>query len=635
MSKRVVLYTLFLVTLCKTNFSFNESHKLSESHADIAALLGRSIELYKENQFEQALLLFKHILSIDSSNAMASLYVGHTLKKLKKVDEAVPYFEKALQQDSHLIDAYIEACHFYTEHMEYEKVEQLLLKGLQENPENTHLLFQLATLYNTINRDEESLALFMEVKKRLPHNPSVLYNLAFTLKKVGRVQEAISIYTYALELSPKNAEIKFGRALAYLTAGLFEQGWADYEVRWQRGQLGPVREFEQPLWDGSSLQDKTLFLHAEQGLGDTFQFIRYAKIAKEQGARVIVAVQSPLVTILSLCPYIDKVIALKDLPWPQTDFHAPLASMPYLCKTRLDTVPADIPYLYADEALIAQWGTILSRDKNVKIGIVWNGNSNYSTAQLRAVVAQKSVALSQFKMLADCSDVTIYSLQKETGMDQLYDLGESWVKVFPEDFDMVHGRFMDTAAIIKNLDLIITVDTGTAHLAAGLGAQVWLLLPHPSDWRWMNDRLDTPWYPNVRLFRQPKAGDWETVFVQIKEELQKFVEQKKYNNKQQENVLPTDFNKESCNVKRAAFFDQSGHEFLSDTKEIKAVLHKNILQREKEIYEAELDLLKDKIAFYALSNDKELFEKCIHSWTQLRLLQEELDIKLNSFECKE
>lgn len=635
MSKRIVLYTFFLVTLCKTNLSFSQLHISSESYTDIANLLERSMHLYKENQFDQALLLFKHILSVDPSNAMANLYVGYTLKKLKKDDEAVFYFEKALQLDSRLVDAYIEACHFYTEHMDYEKVEQLLLKGLQENPENTHLLFQLATLYNTINKDEESLALFMEVQKRLPHNPSVLYNLAFTLKKVGRIQEAISTYTYALELSPKNSEIIFGRALAYLTAGLFEQGWADYEVRWQRGQLGPVRHFEQPLWDGSSLQGKSLFLHAEQGLGDTFQFIRYAKIAKEQGATVIVAVQSPLVTILSLCPYIDKIIALKDLPWPLTDFHAPLASMPYLCKTRIETVPAKMPYLFADESLVAHWQKVLSKDKNIKVGIVWNGNSNYSTAQLRAVVAQKSVALSQFKMLADCSHVTIYSLQKETGMDQLQCLESSWIKTFPEDFDVVHGRFMDTAAIIKNLDLIITVDTGTAHLAAGLGAQVWLLLPHPADWRWMNDRLDTPWYPNMRLFRQPKAGDWETVFLHIKEELEVFVCKTKKSNIAQSEIIMQNTSQEKKDLKCDTLFDQNEYSFLSDTTEKRSVYHKNILQKEKAVCTAQLDLLKDQIMFYAYIDDRDLFDECIYKWVQLRTLQEKVNAQLNSLEYKE
>lgn len=623
-------------TIACTSGVFSISHASTsvaakESLVEIANLLERSLALYKADQFEQALMLFRQVAAADASCATAHLYIGHTLKKLGKADEAITWFEKAIELDPHLVDGYIEAAHFYTENFRYEDTDKCLTKGLSYNPNNTHLLFQLATLYNTLNRDEESCDLFMEVRKRLPHNPSVLYNLAFTLKKLGRVQEAIPLYTHALEMNPKNAEITFSRGLAYLTAGLFEQGWADYEARWSRGQLGPERVFEQPMWDGSSLDGKSIFLHAEQGLGDTFQFVRYAKVAKDRGARsVVVAVQTPLVTVLKLCPYIDEVIALKDKPWPVTDYHAPLASMPYVCKTRIDNVPAEIPYLYADEQLVAYWKDKLSSDKNFKIGIVWNGNSNYSTAQLRAIVAQKSVQLAQFKVIADCPGVSLYCLQKETGMDQLHDKSYGFeLKLFPEDFDESHGRFMDTAAVIKNLDLVVAVDTGSAHIAAALGAPVWVLLPHPSDWRWMNDRLDTPWYPNMRLFRQPRAGDWEPVFAEIATEIKKLI------SGQIQNPALIDAKDEKTNTPITIVEKKSEQksELLVEKKSINSSVELNKeLVKEKHALEEQLDMLRSRIISLQQDVSDELFGALVQRWVLFSHLRDEVTKKIKALD---
>ena len=269
------------------------------------------------------------------------------------------------------------------------------------------------------------------------------------------------------------------------------------------------------------MTNKILFIWAEQGLGDTFEFIRFARVAKEifNAQRVIVAVQRPLVDIISQCPYIDQVITTHEYP-RQFDYHIPLLSMPHVTNIRLDDVPADIPYLYADPKLEAEWKEILADDPNFKIGICWQGNLNYSTQFLRMAVKAKSMPITNFLPIMSLPGVSVYSLQQMTGTDQLKDLPEDALfNVFGDDFDSTCGRFMDTAAVMKNLDLVITIDTSVCHLAAGLGVPTWNLLPNPPDWRWMLDCDDTPWYNNMRLFRQPSPDDWDSVIKRVVEEL--------------------------------------------------------------------------------------------------------------------
>ena len=188
-------------------------------------------------------------------------------------------------------------------------------------------------------------------------------------------------------------------------------------------------------------------------------------------------------------------------------------------------VDAEIPYLHADEKLTAEWKQKLAKDKNFKIGICWQGNDNYATPLLRATVAQKSVHPKEFAPICQLPGVSLYSLQKTTGTDQLKELPNGMhIITFDGDFDQSNGRFMDTAAVIKNLDLVITVDTSISHLSSGLGTPTWIMLPNPSDWRWMMDRNDSPWYPNVtRLFKQPTPGDWQSMIKEVAVELKKHI----------------------------------------------------------------------------------------------------------------
>jgi hypothetical protein len=263
--------------------------------------------------------------------------------------------------------------------------------------------------------------------------------------------------------------------------------------------------FQRSLWDGRPLEGKTLLLHAEQGLGDTIQFLRYAALARQRGARVVVGCPKPLLPIVRTCRFIDQLV---DEITPAMDFdvHCPLMSVPGLLKTTLENIPADVPYLFAAPDLVKQWRESLGGLEGFKIGIVWRGGPAHPNDRAR------SIPLSCFEPLAALPGVRLFSLQKGTGAEQLQDMAGR----FP--ITEVGSRledFMDTAAVLANLDLLITCDTAIAHLAGALGVPVWVGLPLVPDWRWLLDRGDSPWYPTMRLFRQKEPGDWAGVFEQI------------------------------------------------------------------------------------------------------------------------
>ncbi len=447
------------------------------------------------------------------------------LQKKGLLDQATIHYEQAVKYDASLSDAALSAARLLCEQEQWEDAIPYFECFLSKRPKDVIVRFEYANTLNTINQTEKSLSIYYELLRERPNDVGILYNTAYTLKKLNKIKEAMPYYEAALKRNPNHAEAHFSLGLAHLLTGNFIQGWAEYEWRWKRGSQLTPREFSQPVWDGSPLNGKTILLHAEQGLGDTFQFVRYAQIVKEQhGGRVIFAAQRPLQDFIrTCCPYIDEVVTLSNPP-RLFDVHAPLMSLPHILKSDEKSIPHTIPYLFPHEKLVEFWKMRLSHDKHFKVGICWQGNNKYSTPFLRAVVAAKSMALLKFARLAHIPNISFYSLQRETGTDQLSQLPAHFKLItFEQDFDQSRGRFNDTAALIKNLDLVITIDTSICHLAAALGTPTWVMLPEPPDWRWMLERSDTPWYPNMRLFRQPASGNWDTVLDTIAIELEKLV----------------------------------------------------------------------------------------------------------------
>lgn len=492
--------------------------KVPQVHFNLAVVL------IQGKQYEEAIHHLKRAIELKANYPKAYYQLGLALDKSKRKDEAEQMYRKAHELDPNYFDVLPALAGLVRDGDRFKEAIEYYHRAAKLRPREIQVLLDLANALNIDNQTEEALEWYLKMLEIIPDNPSILYNIAYTYKKLNRLEDAMPYYQRVLTIQPNHAEAHFSYGLALLLTGNrnahnWAEGWKQYEWRWKRDSQ-QMRHYTQPMWDGSDLHGKTIFLWAEQGLGDTFEFIRYAKIAKELGARkVIVAVQKPLLDIARQLPYIDQLIWTQDSP-PYFDVHAPMLSMPYLTKTGLHNTPAEIPYLHADQNLVDEWKEILKQDTNFKIGICWQGNPNYSTQFLRQAVAAKSMTVTQFLPIIELRGVTVYSLQKMTGTDQLKELPEDAPLVlFGDDFDTHTGRFMDTAAVIKNLDLVVTIDTSISHLAAGLGVPTWNLLPNPPDWRWMLDCDDTPWFPNMRLFRQPNPGDWESVINSVVKEL--------------------------------------------------------------------------------------------------------------------
>jgi hypothetical protein len=291
-----------------------------------------------------------------------------------------------------------------------------------------------------------------------------------------------------------------------LLTGDFEPGWREYEWRWKTTRF-PPRNFRQPVWCGEPLEGRAILLHTEQGLGDALQFIRYAPLVKRFGGTVFVECEKPLWKLLSRCPGIEQLIVAGE-EVPPFDVYAPLLSLPGILKTTMASIPANVPYVFADNALITLWRDRLGGGRLFRIGINWHGRTG------RGYWRERDIPIECFAALSRVPNVQLVSLQRGEGEHELARSGIPIIDL-SDEVDTVHGAFMDTAAIMTNLDLVITSDTSIPHLAGALGVPVWLALPFVPDWRWLLDRSDSPWYPTMRLFRQGRAGDWSDVFSQI------------------------------------------------------------------------------------------------------------------------
>ncbi len=319
------------------------------------------------------------------------------------------------------------------------------------------------------------------------------------------MDEAQALCAQSLKLDPEHAHAHFSQAYLLLLTGRLAQGWPEYEWRFRRKGHGEGT-LSRPRWDGAPLEGRTILLRAEQGLGDTIQFVRYAALVNQRGGKVVIQCQRQLAGLLATCPGVDRVVAVGD-PLPDFDVHIPLMSLPLIFGTTLETIPAKVPYLTPDAASLARWKDEFSGERALKVGIAWQGSPSQLFDRAR------SIPLAQFAALAGLDGVRLYSLQMGPGREQL----SSWDATRPiVDLGDRLGDFNNTAAIMCNLDLVITCDSSPAHLAGALGLPVRVALPLCADWRWLLERADSPWYPTMRLFRQTAPGNGTASFRRFK-----------------------------------------------------------------------------------------------------------------------
>jgi tetratricopeptide (TPR) repeat protein len=365
---------------------------------------------------------------------------------------------------------------------------------------------------------DESVRSFQKAVDIVPDYAEAHSNLGVVLREQGNLDESARSLQKALQINPNDADAHKNLGFLLLRLGDFEEGWSQYEWRWQTKGF-KRRNFTAPPWDGRPLHGKSLLLYAEQGLGDTIQFVRYAPLLRQQGCRVIVECQKPLRQLLSSCLGIDQLVVQEE-ELPPFDFHVPMLSLPRLLRTDASNIPADVPYLFAREDLVRYWRDRLSDANAFKIGICWQGSPTYEGDRRR------SFALEHFSVLAEVPGVQLISLQKGVGTEQIADVRFS-VRTLGPELDETNGAFTDTAAVMRNLDLVVASDTAVVHLAGALAVPVWVALAKVSDWRWLLDREDSPWYPTMRLFRQSERGNWQQVFERMAGEVKKLVAPRK------------------------------------------------------------------------------------------------------------
>jgi TPR repeat/Tetratricopeptide repeat len=468
--------------------------------------LALALRQHQAGHLNEAEQLYRQILQIHPYYADALHLLGVLISQRGRDDLAVSYIERALT-----VKPNIAAFHN-----------------------------NLGFSYVALSRFEEGIWHFNEALRLEPDFAMAFNNLGKACREQGQVPEAMAFYEKAIALNPDYVEAHFNRAELWLLQGDFERGWPEYEWRWQLPAVAR-RTDHPPRWDGSPLDGRTILIHTEQGLGDTIHFIRYAPFLKQRGGRVIIHCQAALMRFLETAHGIDSRVAWHS-PLPAVDVYEHLLNLPGVFGTRLTTIPAPIPYLQADPGLVASWKKDLATLSGFKIGITWKGSIKNLSDQKR------SIPLSSFATLAKVPGVQLINLQKGPGTDQLESapwhcltdaqsaltgsqtadgvrqaVARPTIVDFGDRLDGANGAFMDTAAIMMNLDLVISCDTAIPHLAGALGVPVWVALPLAADWRWLLEREDSPWYPTMRLFRQTQYGDWEGVFDRMATALQALI----------------------------------------------------------------------------------------------------------------
>ena len=476
---------------------------------DFDALHGLGLVHYQTGRLDTALGLVQAALRSDLSRAGGFASLGLVFHALRHFERALVSYDEGLRlapDDADLLNrrgvALLELGRAAEALEHFDRV-------LNRAPGHFDARGNRGNALLKLNRVEEALGAYDLALTRAPNNVQLLTNRAVALRRLDRPQEALQSAARARAVKPDFAQARFVEAIAQLTLGDFAAGWRGYEWRWRVGWLASQRRnFAAPLWLGREpLAGKAILLHAEQGLGDTIQFARYAPLLAARGARVVLEVQAPLVRLLSAMPGVAAVIGRGE-PLPPYDLHCPLLSLPLACGTTLDTVPAPEAYIAAAPADIAAWLPRLPRCP--RVGLVWSGLPAHEND------LNRSMRLATLSDLFDVPGIAFVSLQHDVRAED-----DALLRNTPRLWRPAarFRDFADTAAVIAQLDAVVAVDTAVAHLAGAMGKPLLLLLPFAADFRWLRQRDDSPWYPSARLLRQPRFGDWDSVVKGLRQQL--------------------------------------------------------------------------------------------------------------------
>lgn len=487
----------------------NKNRRRESASAD--DMFSEAVALHHAGKLNNALLLYNQTIAASPSYAKAYNNRGIIYLELKQYNEALANFDKAIALNPDYADAHSNRGLVLYSLKQYAAAAPSYDKAIALNPNHTLAYNNRGLLRFRLGQYGVTAA---DCGRAIALNPTYAeaYNTrGIALHRMKHYDEALADFEKAIALSPSYAEPHWNKGNLKLLLGEYEEGWKLYEWRWKKKDVDAIaRTFRQPLWLGKeSLAGKTIFLHSEQGLGDTLQFCRYAPLVEKLGARVILEAQKSLIPLLATLEGTCAIIPLGTTP-DAFDFHCPIMSLPLAFKTTVDTIPAATPYLFTDPQNLKAWQERLGAKSKPRIGLCWSGAATNGNDKNR------SMPLSTLAPLMEC-DVEYHAIQNEVRPQDAEFLAKSGIHFHEPDLH----NFLDTASLASEMDVIIAVDTSIAHLAGALGGKLWVLLPCvPSDFRWMETRQDSPWYPSARLFRQTRIGDWNGVIARVKAELE-------------------------------------------------------------------------------------------------------------------
>jgi tetratricopeptide (TPR) repeat protein len=460
---------------------------------------------------EEAAEVLSRCVRLDPNDASAHSSLGVTLQLLGHPGKAVRHLSRAVEIHPQAAQFQYNLGKALRDQKRMEEAAVAFQRTVELQRSFSPAWNNLGNTLRDLGRLEEAVTCYQVDLQLRPNHPQTLHNMGIVYRELLRLPEATRCFDTALTFDPGYNECRLSRAMLLLLEGQLLRGWNEYESRFDVPRAVVQRDYGKPPWDGSDPEGRTILLYCEQGFGDAIQFVRYAPLLAERNATVIVECQPELRELFGSLRGIDQIISPGD-ELPDFDVYRGMLSMPLIFQTSLENVPNQVPYLRADRAKVRRWRKIIEPG-GVRVGLVWAGAGGYGND------VNRSMTLQRLAPLARVEGARFYSLQKGAAADQ--------AKSPPEGMDVLDlsaelNDFSDTAAAIENLDLLVSVDTSVGHLAGALNKPVWLMIPFFPDWRWMLGRADSPWYPTMRLFRQPARGDWSAVVERVAEELGTF-----------------------------------------------------------------------------------------------------------------
>jgi tetratricopeptide (TPR) repeat protein len=524
--------------------AYQSATKLDGKNAHLWLRMGLALKAL--GRVEEALEAYRRAGELAPGLAEAHFNAGNALRELKRLPEAVEAYGRAMGARPGYADAAHNLGTVFEEQKRWEEATvafgeatrlrpdfQPAWRGLGKallsmkrpeeavaalrravalDPNSSEAISSLADAVQKVGGEREALALYRRAAELRPDDATVLVNWGGLLEKMRDSQGAIGKYRRALELRPDYGEAKYNLALSLLRLGEFAEGWEAYEARWQVLERNyDKRELREPVWAGEDVRGKRVLVHLEQGYGDAIQFARYLPMLAGRGAKVMVRCDESLRRLFEESLPLGRVLGVSE-PLPEFDFQVALLSLPRIFGTTLETIPADVPYLKASGEAVGKWRERVDRSSGeLRVGLAWAGNPIHEADRAR------SISLAAIAPLAAVANVRWFGLQVGEARKQITEAAALGMGV--TDLGEELNDFADTAAAMMNLDLVISVDTAVAHLAGALGRPVWVMLRHGAEWRWMEGRKNSPWYPTMRVFMQERAGEWGGVVEEVGREL--------------------------------------------------------------------------------------------------------------------